>query len=89
MIGNRDLTKGEPWRVIVRFALPLLGAFLLQQLYNTVDMLVMGNFVGMGLFSFRYILLMQSFGLIQAVICRMCFPKQIAHPRLIFGFFDF
>lgn len=48
MIGNYDLTKGEPWKVIVRFALPLLGAFLLQQLYNTVDMLVMGNFVGMG-----------------------------------------
>lgn len=31
--------------MIVRFALPLLGAFILQQLYNTVDMLVMGNFV--------------------------------------------
>lgn len=32
---------------------------------------------------------MQSFGLNQAVICSMCFPKQIAHPRLMLGFFDF
>lgn len=42
---NYQLTEGTPWKVIVRFALPLLGAFILQQLYNTVDMLVMGNFV--------------------------------------------
>ncbi len=40
-----DLTVGTPWKVIMRFAIPLLGAFLLQQLYNTVDMLVMGRFV--------------------------------------------
>lgn len=42
---NVVLTEGTPWKVIVKYAIPLLGAFILQQLYNTVDMLVMGNFV--------------------------------------------
>lgn len=42
---NVILTEGTPWKVIVKFSIPLLGAFILQQLYNTVDMLVMGNFV--------------------------------------------
>lgn len=42
---NVVLTEGTPWKVIVKYSIPLLGAFILQQLYNTVDMLVMGNFV--------------------------------------------
>lgn len=45
MFVNVVLTEGAPWKVIVRYSIPLLGAFVLQQLYNTVDMLVMGNFV--------------------------------------------
>lgn len=35
---------GTPWKVLLTFALPLMGANVLQQLYNTVDTLVVGNF---------------------------------------------
>lgn len=40
------MTDGAPWRHIVRFALPVLLSSLLQQLYNTVDAIVVGNFSG-------------------------------------------
>lgn len=40
------MTEGTPWRHIVRFALPVLLGSLLQQLYSTVDAIVVGNFSG-------------------------------------------
>ena len=40
------MTQGAPWRHILRFALPVLMGSLLQQLYNTVDAIVVGNFCG-------------------------------------------
>jgi putative MATE family efflux protein len=40
------MTQGAPWRHIIRFALPVLLGSLLQQLYNTVDAIVVGNFSG-------------------------------------------
>lgn len=39
-----DLTSGAPWKSILSFSLPLMAANVLQQLYNTVDTLVVGNF---------------------------------------------
>ena len=44
--GNRDLTRGEVWKVISRFALPLLIGNLLQQLYNVTDSVSVGQFLG-------------------------------------------
>lgn len=44
--GNTDLTKGKVWKVIVRFALPLLIGNLLQQLYNVTDSVIVGQFLG-------------------------------------------
>lgn len=41
-----DMTTGSPLGHIVRFALPLLVGNIFQQLYNMVDSLVVGNFVG-------------------------------------------
>lgn len=41
-----NMTVGQPWRLILRFALPLLLGNVLQQLYNIVDSIVVGNFVG-------------------------------------------
>ncbi|MEA4890886.1 MAG: MATE family efflux transporter [Clostridiaceae bacterium] len=41
-----NMTQGQPWRLILRFALPLLLGNILQQLYNIVDSAVVGNFVG-------------------------------------------
>ena len=43
---NTPMTEGAPWRHIVRFAMPVLAGSLLQQLYNTVDAIVVGNFSG-------------------------------------------
>lgn len=39
-----DMTKGPIMRLIVLFALPICIGNVLQQLYNTVDTLVIGNF---------------------------------------------
>ena len=43
---GRPMTEGAPWKHIVRFAFPILCGSLLQQLYNTVDTIVVGNFSG-------------------------------------------
>lgn len=40
------MTEGTPWKHILRFGLPLLLGMFLQQLYNTTDTLIVGNFVG-------------------------------------------
>lgn len=40
--GNTDLTEGKVWKVIVRFALPLLVGNLLQQFYNITDSIIVG-----------------------------------------------
>lgn len=39
-----SMTEGAPWKHIVRFAFPVLLGSLLQQLYNTVDTIIVGNF---------------------------------------------
>lgn len=44
--GVRDLTKGDPRRLIVSFALPVFLSQLFQQLYNTADTLIVGRFLG-------------------------------------------
>lgn len=41
-----DLTKGTIWKKLLLFAVPLLISSLVQQLYNTVDLIFTGNFVG-------------------------------------------
>lgn len=41
-----DLTEGNILRLLIRFVIPLLLANLLQELYNAVDMAVIGHFVG-------------------------------------------
>ena len=41
-----SMTEGKVWKILVRFAFPLLLGNLFQQLYNAVDSLVVGNFCG-------------------------------------------
>ena len=41
-----DMTTGTIWRHLVLFALPTAIGLLFQQLYNTVDTIVVGRFVG-------------------------------------------
>jgi putative MATE family efflux protein len=43
---GKPMTAGAPWKHIANFAFPILCGLLLQQLYNTVDMVVVGNFSG-------------------------------------------
>ena len=40
------MTEGREWKHILMFALPLMAGNALQQLYNTVDGIIVGNFVG-------------------------------------------
>ena len=42
---DSDMTQGSIWRHLVEFAIPMALGLLFQQLYNTVDTLVVGNFV--------------------------------------------
>ena len=41
----RDMTSGPIWRQLVLFALPLMLGNVFQMLYNTVDSIIVGNFV--------------------------------------------
>ncbi len=40
------MTEGVIWKQLLLFSLPLLAGNLFQQLYNTVDSIVVGNFIG-------------------------------------------
>ena len=40
------MTDGSIWRRIIAFAVPLFWGNLFQQLYNTADSLIVGNFLG-------------------------------------------
>ena len=41
-----DMTEGNIWKHMLRFSIPMAVGLLFQQLYNTVDTLVVGQFVG-------------------------------------------
>ena len=43
---TKDMTQGNPMKLIVGFALPLLFGFLFQQFYNLVDTVIVGRFLG-------------------------------------------
>lgn len=42
----KDLTRGSEARLIFNFAMPMLLGNLFQQLYNIVDTVIVGNFIG-------------------------------------------
>lgn len=41
-----DMTIGRPWEKILLFTIPMLLGNIVQQLYNTVDSVVVGKYVG-------------------------------------------
>lgn len=43
---EKDMTQGEPGRLILSFTLPLLFGNLFQQLYNLMDTVIVGRFLG-------------------------------------------
>lgn len=40
------MTKGSIAKQIIGYAIPIFIGYLFQQLYNTVDALIVGNFLG-------------------------------------------
>lgn len=43
---STSLTEGSIWKKIIIFAIPICIGNVFQQLYNTVDSLIVGNFIG-------------------------------------------
>ena len=41
-----SMLEGPIWKGLISFALPILLGNLFQNLYNTVDTLIVGNFIG-------------------------------------------
>lgn len=49
--GTKDLTVGEPMKLIIGFALPMFLGMLFQQFYNVVDTMIVGNYLGVDAFA--------------------------------------
>ncbi len=45
-VQTKSMTEGAPWKHILKFSLPVLAGSLLQQLYNTVDTIIVGKYSG-------------------------------------------
>lgn len=41
-----DMTKGKPFQLIVKFIIPIILGNIFQQLYNVMDTVIVGQFVG-------------------------------------------
>ena len=46
LFAQVDMTEGRPWEKIVLFTIPMIIGNVAQQLYNTVDSIVVGRYVG-------------------------------------------
>ena len=46
LFAPKDMTEGAPWKSIVSFTIPLLIGNVAQQLYSTVDSIVVGQCIG-------------------------------------------
>ncbi len=46
LFAPTDMTVGSPWKSIVVFTLPMLLGNIAQQLYSTVDSIVVGKYIG-------------------------------------------
>ena len=51
LFGEQDMTVGKPMSVLVHFAVPLLIGNFAQQMYSTVDSIVVGNYAEDGVAS--------------------------------------
>lgn len=44
--AQRDLTEGSPFKLIIAFSIPMILGNMFQQLYNFVDTMIVGHFLG-------------------------------------------
>ena len=49
--ATKDMTSGSPLQLIASFALPLLLGNIFQQMYNLVDTIIVGKFLGLSALS--------------------------------------
>ncbi len=43
---TKDMTQGQPMKLILNFSIPLLLGYLFQQLYSMVDTIIVGRYLG-------------------------------------------
>lgn len=43
---TKDMTSGNPWKIIIFFSIPVLLGNLFQQFYNMADTIIVGQFLG-------------------------------------------
>ena len=69
---EQDMTKGSPFQLIVKFMIPIILGNLFQMLYNVMDTIIVGRFVGVkalaavgatGIISFLILGFMQGLAL--------------------------
>lgn len=79
---GKSMVEGTPWKHILKFAFPVLAGSLLQQLYNTVDTIIVGNFSGeaalsavgtTGSFTFLFLALATGFSAGNGVVVAQCY----------------
>lgn len=75
MKKNVDLTEGTIWKQLLLFCLPIMFGTLFQQLYNAVDVVVVGQFVGADAIAPYYML--------------VAFSKSPAAPSAAWGSLSF
>jgi len=46
LFAPMDMTVGSPWKSIVSFTIPMLIGNIAQQLYSTVDSIIVGKYIG-------------------------------------------
>lgn len=49
------MTEGKIWKQLLVFAVPLILGNLLQQMYNAVDSIIVGNYVGSNALGRRWL----------------------------------
>lgn len=76
------MTEGTPWKHILKFVFHVLAGSLLQQLYSTVDTIIVGNFSGeaalsavgtTGSFIFMFLAAATGFSAGNGVVVAQCY----------------
>lgn len=77
MAAINDMTVGSPTRGILRFALPLILGYILQQMYLIIDAAIVGRWIGVGALaavgassSIMFLIM----GFLQRLLCRFRHP---------------
>lgn len=85
---SKTMTKGTPWKHILKFSLPVLTGSLLQQLYNTVDTIIVGKYLGedalsavgtTGSFAFLFLALATGFSAGNGVVVAQQYGAKNEH----------